>query len=141
MRRLNSSAERIALPRVDENELVQCIAQLINIDQDWVPHSRKASLYIRPTYIATQPTLGVNVAGRALLFVILSPVGPYFRTGSLTPVSLMADPTYIRAWEYGTGNYKLGGNYGPTIGIQKEADAQGCQQLLWLYGANHKVTN
>lgn len=31
-------------------------------------------------------------------------------------------------------------NYGPTIQIQEEAAKRGCQQVLWLYGENHQVT-
>ncbi|PIO24777.1 hypothetical protein AB205_0129350 [Aquarana catesbeiana] len=31
-------------------------------------------------------------------------------------------------------------NYGPTIYVQSEASQLGCQQVLWLYGDNHEVT-
>ena len=32
-------------------------------------------------------------------------------------------------------------NYAPTVRIQKEAlEKFGCQQVLWLYGPNHMVT-
>lgn len=57
----------------------------------------------------SQPSLGVAQPTSALLFVILCPVGAYFPGGSVTPVSLLADPTFIRAWVGGVGNYKLGG--------------------------------
>ncbi|XP_075264419.1 branched-chain-amino-acid aminotransferase, mitochondrial-like [Convolutriloba macropyga] len=137
--RLNSSAERIALPPVDVSHFLTSLSHLVSVDEDWVPHSRRASLYIRPTYISTQPTLGVGAPRKALLYVILSPVGPYFKS-SYTSVRLLADPSYIRAWAGGTGNYKLGGNYGQTIGVQKLAEARDCQQVLWLYGPNHSIT-
>ena len=45
----------------------------------------------------------------ALLYVILSPVGPYFKTGTLSPVALLADPAFVRAWPGGCGDFKLGG--------------------------------
>ena len=48
-------------------------------------------------------------AGKAMLFVIVSPVGPYFATGSFNPVSLLADPSFVRAWRGGVGAYKMGG--------------------------------
>ena len=68
---------------------------------------------------------------------MLTPVGPYFKTG-LQPVSLLADPKYIRAWPGGTGQAKCGGNYGPTIPIQKQAmEETGCSQVLWLFNDNH----
>lgn len=88
-----------------------------------------------------QPTLGVGVTDSALLYVILSPVGSYFKTtGQQAGVSLLADPKYIRAWPGGCGNSKLGSNYGPTIQVQQEASDKGLQQVLWLYGEDHQLT-
>lgn len=56
-----------------------------------------------------QPSLGVSRAGKAMIFVIIGPVGPYFATGSFNPVSLLADPSFVRAWEGGVGAFKMGG--------------------------------
>ena len=52
-----------------------------------------------------------------LLFVILSPVGPYFASG-LKPVNLVADPKFVRAWPGGCGYAKMGSNYAPTMWTQ-----------------------
>ncbi|XP_056309553.1 branched-chain-amino-acid aminotransferase, mitochondrial isoform X3 [Danio aesculapii] len=140
MERMHRSAERSCLPLFDKTELLKCINKLVETDQEWVPYSTDASLYIRPTFIGTEPSLGVSRAGHALLFVIVGPVGPYFATGSFNPVSLLADPRYVRAWRGGVGEYKMGGNYGPTIAVQNEAAKQGCQQVLWLYGESEEIT-
>jgi branched-chain amino acid aminotransferase len=66
---------------------------------------------------AFQPSLGVALSQKALLFAILGPVGPYFSTG-FKPVSLLADPKYVRAWPGGCGDTKLGANYAPTVFVQ-----------------------
>ncbi|KAG1953364.1 branched-chain-amino-acid aminotransferase, cytosolic isoform X2 [Pimephales promelas] len=139
MKRMQKSAHRACLPSFDGAELLECIRKLVEVDQDWVPHSDSASLYIRPTFLGTEPTLGVKKPSSALLFVILSPVGSYFSTGA-KPVSLWADSKYIRAWRGGTGDCKMGGNYGASIYAQYEAVDYGCQQVLWLYGDNHQIT-
>ncbi|KAG7456219.1 hypothetical protein MATL_G00249320 [Megalops atlanticus] len=139
MKRMLKSAERASLPSFDGAELLECIRKLVELDQDWVPQSDSASLYIRPTFVGTEPSLGVKKPSRALLFVILSPVGSYFSTGA-KPVSLWADPKYIRAWRGGTGDCKMGGNYGASIYAQSEAVELGCQQVLWLYGEDHQIT-
>ena len=76
------------------------ICKLVQVDQEWVPHSTSSSLYIRPTMIGIEPTLGINASDEVELFVILSPVGPYFSSG-IKPVNLMADPKYVRAWPGG----------------------------------------
>ncbi|KAM4651570.1 branched-chain-amino-acid aminotransferase, cytosolic-like isoform 1-T1 [Discoglossus pictus] len=140
MERMHRTALRACLPSFDQKELLECLRKLIEIDQDWVPHSTSASLYIRPTFIGSEPSLGVMKSNHALLFVIVGPVGPYFGTDGFSPVSLLADPKYVRAFIGGVGNYKLGGNYGPTIYVQNEALKEGCQQVLWLYGDDHQVT-
>jgi branched-chain amino acid aminotransferase len=89
--------------------------------------------------IGTEPTLGVSQSKTASLYVLTGPVGPYFPTG-FKPVSLMADPQYVRAWKGGSGGYKMGANYAPTIAVQKEALKHNCQQVLWLFGPDHEVT-
>nr|XP_023654208.1 branched-chain-amino-acid aminotransferase, cytosolic-like isoform X2 [Paramormyrops kingsleyae] len=140
MERMYRSTERCCLPLFDKVQLLECIRKLVELDQEWVPYSTDASLYIRPTFIGTEPSLGVSRAGHALLYVIVGPVGPYFATGAFNPVSLLADPSYVRAWRGGVGEFKIGGNYGPTIAVQSEAQKQGCQQVLWLYGDQEEIT-
>ncbi|KAM3598139.1 uncharacterized protein V6R79_014037 [Siganus canaliculatus] len=140
MERMHRSAERSCLPSFEKAELLECIKKLVEVDQDWVPHSQDASLYIRPTFIGIEPSLGVSRTSHAMIFVIVGPVGPYFATGSFNPVSLLADPSFVRAWKGGVGAYKMGGNYGPTIAVQSEAVKRGCQQVLWLYGEEEEIT-
>ncbi|XP_054941485.1 branched-chain-amino-acid aminotransferase, cytosolic isoform X2 [Physeter macrocephalus] len=140
MDRMYRSAMRATLPAFDKEELLECIQQLVKLDQEWVPYSTSASLYIRPTFIGTEPSLGVKKPTKALLFVILSPVGPYFSSGSFNPVSLWANPKYVRAWKGGTGDCKMGGNYGSSLFAQCEAMDNACQQVLWLYGEDNQIT-
>ncbi|SPP78662.1 branched-chain-amino-acid aminotransferase, cytosolic [Drosophila guanche] len=140
MARMNLAAQRSGLPTFEGKEFVQCLSRLLSIDSEWVPHTDTASLYIRPTLIGIDPTLGVASSDSALLYTILSPVGSYFKTGSTGAVSLLADPAYTRAWPGGVGNRKMGSNYAPTINVQKEAASRGLQQVLWLYGEDHQLT-
>jgi len=139
MKRMVTSAERSVLPTFDGNELLECIKKLVKIDADWVPTSKSSTLYVRPCLIGTEPTLGVSAPNQSLLFVVTGPVGPYFPTG-FKPISLLADPQYVRAFPGGVGAYKAGSNYGPTIYVNKFANAQGCQQVLWLHGREHLIT-
>ncbi|CAG2164081.1 unnamed protein product [Oppiella nova] len=141
MKRMRVSAERICLPDFDGNELIECMKKLIKIDADWVPpYETGASLYIRPTFIGTEAALGVQSANDAILYVICGPVGPYFAGGAVKPVSLLADPAFVRAWPGGVGDKKVGANYGPSLALQGVAEKMGCQQVLWLYGDDHQLT-
>ena len=98
--------------------VIDIVDRLVVIDSDWVPHDTSSSLYIRPTMIGLEPTLGVAPAEEARLFVLLCPVGPYYSTG-FKPVNLLCDPSYVRAWPGGCGFTKMGSNYAPTLWVQK----------------------
>lgn len=89
--------------------------------------------------IGTQRTLGVGPPGSALLFVIASPVGPYFPTG-FKAVSLEATDYAVRAWPGGVGDKKLGANYAPCIVPQLDAAKKGFHQNLWLFGEDETIT-
>ncbi|XP_017484758.1 PREDICTED: branched-chain-amino-acid aminotransferase, cytosolic, partial [Rhagoletis zephyria] len=140
MNRMNVAANRSGLPTFEGEEFIKCLSRLISIDSEWVPHTEAASLYIRPTLIGIDPMLGVASSDSALLYTILSPVGSYFKADNDGAVSLLADPRYTRAWPGGVGNRKMGSNYAPTIYVQKEAAQKGLQQVLWLYGEDHQLT-
>ncbi|RUS80005.1 hypothetical protein EGW08_012239 [Elysia chlorotica] len=140
MSRMAATAARACLPDFDQGELLKCIKKLVSLDHEWVPHSEQCSLYIRPAAIGTEPTLGITMSNMAKIFVITGPVGAYYPTG-LKPISLLADPSFVRAWPGGSGMYKLGSNYAPTIAIQRYAlKNNNCQQVLWLYGEDHQMT-
>lgn len=139
MERMNNSAHRLALPQFDGNELIKMLKKLLEVDQEWVPAEPGYSLYIRPTLIGTQASLGIAPSSDALLFVIMSPVGPYF-SSVVKPVALEADPSRVRAWPGGSGDSKLGANYGPCVRAQIDSATKGYQQNLWLYGDEHWLT-
>ncbi|EIW67598.1 hypothetical protein TREMEDRAFT_33395 [Tremella mesenterica DSM 1558] len=139
MARLNRSAARAALPTFDPKALETLIKKLVMLDSEWIPNEPGYSLYIRPTLIGTQNALGVGPNSDALLFVICSPVGPYYASG-YKPVQLLATKKYVRAWPGGTGSHKLGVNYGPGIVPQSEAAKEGYSQNLWLFGEDDALT-
>lgn len=139
MQRLNKSSARIALPTFDGDALIELIGKLVKTDERFIPREPGYSLYLRPTIIGTQRTLGVGPPGSALLFVIASPVGPYYPTG-FKAVSLEATDYAVRAWPGGVGDKKLGANYAPCIVPQMAAASRGFHQNLWLFGEEEYVT-
>lgn len=140
MDRLNKSAVRLSLPDFEKSELLECIKQLVRLESDWIPEGIGYSLYIRPTMIATNECIGISQPDRALLFVICGPVGPYYQSTGFSAVKILAEDSFVRAWPGGTGEFKVGANYGPTIFPQKQALARGFQQILWLFGPEHEFT-
>lgn len=80
--------------------------------------------------IATTPDLSLVLPKSALLFVIASPVGSYYKSGfkAITMETVSA----VRAWPGGVGDFKVGPNYGPTIVPHHRAHLNGSDQTLWL---------
>ena len=128
--RLNTSAERLALPEIPQDLFVQAVHELVSIDRDWVPGGHDQSLYLRPFMIADESFLGVRAAQRARFMVIASPAGPYF-SGGVKPVSIWLSQKLSRAGHGGTGAAKCGGNYAASLAPQNEAAENGCQQVLF----------
>lgn len=131
MRRFNNSAQRMAMPMVDEEDHLAAIVKLVEMEQAWVPQVPGAALYIRPTMIATEPALGVHASSRYLHFVIVGPVGSYFAQG-FNPVPVYISDEYRRAVRGGVGAAKTGGNYAASLFVGEQAKAKGYSQVLWL---------
>ncbi len=136
-KRMNVSAERMVIPKIDEEFMLRATKKLIEIEKDWVPHTDGASLYIRPFIFATDPYVGVRPADHYLFLIILSPSGAYYSTG-LNPVKIYVEQKYVRAVRGGTGFAKTAANYAISLKGQDEAHAQDYEQVLWLDGVEQK---
>lgn len=137
MARLNSSNDRLCIPRIDEQFAVEAIKKLVEIEKEWVPHKEGTSLYIRPFIFAVDPHVGVHPAKHLLFMVILSPVGAYYEQG-INPVDIYVEDKYVRAVRGGMGFVKTAGNYAASLKAQEEAEKQNYTQVLWLDGVERK---
>ncbi len=137
MARLNRSNARMSIPTFDEEFALHAIQQLVSLDREWIPTAPGTALYLRPFVIATDNVLGVRPSSSYRFMVILSPVGAYYEEG-LNPVSIYVEPNYVRAVRGGTGFAKAAGNYAGSLLAQKNAQARGHAQVLWLDGIEQK---
>ncbi|KAJ1722202.1 branched-chain-amino-acid transaminase bat2 [Coemansia biformis] len=136
MKRLSTSSQRLMLPEFDQKQFLQCIKELVALDERFIPAEHGYSLYIRPNFIGTEPNLNLKYSREALLYVYMAPVGPYFpRT-----VKLLANTADVRAWPGGVGSFKVGGNYAPALRPTMDVIKSGYDQILWLLGDDHYVT-
>jgi branched-chain amino acid aminotransferase len=137
IKRFNRSARRMCMPEVDEGFFLRALKELVRLEADWVPRSEGTSLYIRPTMIATEAVLGVKPADKYLCYIILSPVGAYYR-GGVNPVKIWISDEYVRVAPGGTGEAKTGGNYAASLFASREAAQKGFDQVLWLDAVHRK---
>jgi branched-chain amino acid aminotransferase len=136
-RRLNRSARKLCMPELPEEIFLNALKELVLTEKDWIPDVPGTSLYIRPTMIASEAFLGVNPAKEYLFYIILSPVGAYFKAG-FNPVSIYVEDQLVRAAVGGVGDIKTGGNYAASLLGGMKAENKGFSQVLWLDAKEHQ---
>lgn len=135
--RMNNSAVRMCMPRFSAEKMVKILRALVYLEKDWVPDAPGASLYIRPTMIATEPVIGVRPSGVYYFYMIMCPVGAYYAEGC-NPTKIYVSDQYVRAVKGGVGEAKAAGNYAASLYMSEIAKKAGCTQVLWLDACEHK---
>jgi len=135
--RFNRSAARLAMPELPEAIFLAAAKALINQDKAWVPGAVGESLYMRPLMIATEAALGVRPSNEYLFVLLASPSGAYFPAG-VKPVTVWISDDYVRAAPGGTGFAKCAGNYAASLVAQRQAQGEGCDQVVWLDAVHRK---
>lgn len=133
-KRINISAERMAMPQIPEEIFMEGLVQLLKLDKDWVPDAEGSALYIRPLFIGTDEYIGVKPSECYRLLIITAPVGHYY----LEPVKVLVETNYIRAVEGGVGYVKASGNYGRSLYPTRLAQQKGYQQIIWTDARHHR---
>lgn len=132
--RMNRSAARLAMAPIPQALFSDGLLELLRLDREWVPAGPGGALYIRPVYVAIDPTLQVRPSGSYRFMILTSPSGPYF-SGA---VDLLAEPQFARACPGGTGDVKAAGNYAGSLLAAQEAQKHGCHTVLWLDSQTHR---
>ncbi|MDO5026937.1 MAG: branched-chain amino acid aminotransferase [Tissierellia bacterium] len=138
IQRLNKSAERLALPTIDEEDSLEYLKAFVKHEERFVPSKEGASLYIRPLMIGVDAFLGVHPANEVKYIIMASPSGSYYGKDGLKPVKIIIENEDVRAVRGGTGMAKCGGNYGAQIRASKKALDMGFMEVLWLDGVERK---
>ena len=133
-RRFAESCRRMCMPEISEELFVECIKQVLEVDEQWIPKREGYSLYIRPFIIATDEYIGIKPSDNYKFIIFTCPVGAYYSQ----PVNVKFEEYYTRAAVGGVGRAKTAGNYAASLYPAKLALEQGFDQLLWTDGAEHK---
>jgi branched-chain amino acid aminotransferase len=127
-RRLQRSAERLAMPAVPESLFLEGLRELVRLDQVWIPPADKGALYIRPILFSVDPSIRVKPADRCRFLILTFPFGAYFSA----PVDVQVSERYARAFPGGTGDTKPAGNYAAALLADQEAHKAGFHAVMWL---------
>src|SRR5512146_115150 len=114
-KRMINSARGVMMAEVPLEMFTDAIVKVVKLNIRFVPpYGEGASLYIRPLLIGTGAQVGVKPAVEYMFMVFVGPVGPYFKEG-FDPVRMQIVRDFDRAAPNGTGNIKVGGNYGASL--------------------------
>jgi len=136
-KRMNMSARRMCMPEIGVDFFLEAVKKLVLLEKEWIPHGAGASLYIRPTMIATEAALGVHPSREYLFFIVVGPVGAYYPEG-FGPTKIYVSEEYVRAVRGGTGSCKAAGNYAASLYASRIASDMGYTQVLWLDAIERK---
>jgi len=130
-KRLNRSCRRLVMPEIDEEFVLDALLKLIDIDKKWIPSQEETALYIRPTIVGFDPIIRLKPSDTYKFFIIMSPVGKYYKNG-FKPARILVEEKYVRSALGGTGDIKASANYAMSLKAGKEAVEKGYDQALWL---------
>ena len=131
-KRLLSTSDGIMLAELPLEKFEEAVLKVVKLNERFVPpYESGASLYIRPVLFGTGSQIGVKPAKEFEFIVFVMPVGPYFKDGfKTTPVCILRH--FDRAAPYGTGRFKVGGNYAASLRAGEEAHEKGYSAVLYL---------
>jgi branched-chain amino acid aminotransferase len=131
-KRMVRSCRKIMMEPVPEAMFSDAVERVVNANRKYVPpYGTGASLYVRPLVIGTGAQIGVKPATEYMFLVLVTPVGPYFKTG-FKPVDLVVEEEVDRAAPLGVGDVKVGGNYAAGIRASMAAKKRGYTEVLYL---------
>jgi branched-chain amino acid aminotransferase len=137
--RFEESAIRIGMPPIGEEVFLEASRMLVDLERAYAPEP-PGTLYLRPTMIGTEASLGVRAATEFLFYIITLPSGAYFkemREGTAA-VRVFVEESTSRAAPGGTGAIKAAANYAVTLKSIRDAKAKGCSQVLFLDAERRK---
>lgn len=130
--RIRQSAEGLCMQPLPEEIFCKMVEKVVQLNARFIPpYGSGASLYIRPLEIGISPSVGVRSSVDYMFIMLVSPVGPYFKTG-FKPTNICIMRQYDRVAPRGTGRWKVGGNYAASLQSGEHAHKMGYSAVLFL---------
>lgn len=136
--RMQRSADRICMIAPPTELFVECCKLAVFHNREFVPpYGTGASLYLRPTLIGVDPAIGLAPSQGFDFYVLVTPVGPYYKDG-FSPVKALVVDHMDRAAALGTGTTKVAGNYAAGLLPSLYAKKQGYPIALHTDPVKHE---
>lgn len=136
--RMIRTAQKLAMPAVPEELFMRGVEEAVRANYAWIPpYGSGASLYIRPILVGLGENMGLRPAREYEFRVMVTPVGPYYKSSGLSVISL-AVSDIDRAAPHGTGDVKAGANYSIGLLATQQAKDLGANEALYLDAKEHR---
>ncbi|KAL3444269.1 aminotransferase [Aspergillus insuetus] len=147
--RFARSAQAVAIPPIPESLFLDAVHLAVGANTEFVPPAgiHGAALYVRPLAFATSATVGLKLASEFLFCVYVLPVAPLHASGNqgmgsgIQGVKALVIEDFDRAAPRGTGDVKVGGNYGPVLGRIDQARGEGYGLTLHLDSVSRSLVD
>lgn len=131
-KRIQDSARGIKMEPIPTDIFLKMTEMAIKLNERFIPpYGSGASLYIRPLEIGMTARVGVKPADEYCFLILVTPVGPYFKSG-FKPTNICIMREYDRVAPRGTGRFKVGGNYAASLVAGEKAHELGYSAVLYL---------
>lgn len=130
--RMMNGARKLLMECPSEELFLEAVTEVVKRNIKYLPPCDSgASLYIRPLLIGTGERVGVKPADEYQFIVLVTPVGPYFKSG-MKPIRIRVEEEINRAAPRGVGDIKAAGNYAAGMRATMRAKQQGFDNVLYL---------
>ena len=131
-KRIQDSARGIKMEPIPTDIFLKMTETAIKLNERFIPpYGSGASLYIRPLEIGMTARVGVKPADEYCFIILVTPVGPYFKSG-FKPTNICIMREFDRVAPKGTGRFKVGGNYAASLVAGEKAHELGYSAVLYL---------
>ena len=131
-KRFIRSAEGISMQPMPVELFCEMVKKVVKLNERFIPpYGTGASLYIRPLEIGISARVGVKPADEYMVIMLVTPVGPYFKSG-FKPTKVCMSREYDRVAPKGTGSIKVGGNYAASLVAGEKAHELGYSVMLYI---------
>lgn len=131
-RRIQDSARGIMMEPITDEKFMEMVEMAVKLNERFIPpYGSGASLYIRPVEVGMTARVGVKPADEYCFIILVTPVGPYFKSG-FKPTNICIMREFDRVAPRGTGRWKVGGNYAASLQAGEKAHEMGYSAVLYL---------
>ncbi len=131
-KRIIHSAHMLLMEAPPVELFLDAVERVVRANKRFIPpYGSGAALYVRPFIIGTGAEIGVKPAKEYMFIVLVTPVGPYFKSG-FSPTKLIVEEELDRAAPHGVGTAKAGGNYAAGMRATVKAKKAGYGEALYL---------